>query len=455
VKELAVRTVCAANSERGRCPATRQAALDDFGTELSRWMAARGTGVRELARRAGYSYGYISQLRGGARIPSPEAAWDLDDALEADGALRRSAAAAAPRHGEASAGDSLGLIELARRAEASDIGGGTLELLAESADRLCRDYPTVDPKVLSGRARKHLDYVTDLLARRVTLVQHRDLLVIAGWLSALLACTLYDAREPAAAETARRMTRQFGEESGHGELVAWSFEIAAWYALVEGRFPRVVEECEAGLAHAGVSNAAVQLTLQASRAYARMGDTDAAKTLAAGKALLEQLPVPAHPEHHFVFDRDKFEFYTATVYTWLGTDDLAAEENAREVVARCVGPGDTVRWPTRLSTTLVNLGQIAGRRGDLDEAVGLGTKALRCGRRSAELLPRAAELEQRLAARYGGEPLVDEYGQLLREEIRALPPGALGTARRGRGQKDGRPSTALSELRTNDDDRTR
>jgi hypothetical protein len=219
------------------------------------------------------------------------------------------------------------------------------------------------------------------------------------------------------------MTRLFGENSDHAELVAWSFEIAAWYALVEGRFADCVALCEAGLAHTGVSNAAVQLTLQASRAYARLGDDQAAQMLKAGKAILEKVPVPAHPEHHFVFDRDKYEFYTATIYTWLGTDDKAAEENAREVVARCTGPDGQVRWPTRLSTTLVNLGQIAGRRGDLDEAVGLGEESLRCGRRSAELLPRASELERRLAARYGAERLVVEYGEVLREELRTLPPG--------------------------------
>jgi hypothetical protein len=137
-----------------------------------------------------------------------------------------------------------------------------------------------------------------------------------------------------------------------------------------------------------------------------------------------RLPIPEHPEHHFVFDRDKYEFYTATIYTWLGSDDAAAAENAREVVARCHGPGGVVIWPTRLSTTLVNLGQIAGRRGDLDEAVALGAQSLRCGRRSAELLLlRAAELERRLAARYGAEPLVNQYGDLLREEFRALAPG--------------------------------
>lgn len=384
-------------------------------------MAARCVGVRELARRAYCVPGHISNLRNGKANPSPELARSLDNALEAGGALVALAETNAP----VVQGGDLGLIELARRAEASDLGSGALELLGVSTERLCRDYPTVAPRVLSGQARSHLGYVTDLLGKRVTLSQHRELLVTAGWLSALLACTCYDADDHGAAEIARRMTRQFGEQAGHSELVAWSFEIAAWYALVEGKFDQTAVLCEAGLSHAGVSNAAVQLTLQAARAYARMGDGRAAKMLTMGGELLTRLPVPEHPENHFVFDRDKFEFYAATVFTWLGTDDHAAEENAREVVARCHGPGGAVTWPTRLSTTLVNLGQIAGRRGDLDEAVSLGAQSLRCGRRSAELLPRAAELERRLAGRYGSERLVDEYAELLREEFRVMPSGRV------------------------------
>lgn len=393
--------------------------MSGFGDELARLMMARGVGVRELARLVPCNPGHISNLRSGKANPSPDLARIVDDLLGAAGTLTALAAARGPAVPD---GD-LGLIELARRAEASDLGGGTLELLAASADRLCRAYATVYPRVLSDQARTRLGYVTDLLGKRVTLAQHRELLVVAGWLSALLACTYYDAGDRGAAETARRMTRQFGEHAGHGELIAWSFEIAAWYALVEGRFAQTIELCEAGLSHAGMSNAAVQLTLQASRAYARMGDDRAGKMLTAGGAVLARLPIPDHPENHFVFDRDKFEFYTATVYTWLGTDDAAAEENAREVVARCHGPGGVITWPTRLSTTLVNLGQIAGRRGDLDEAVSLGAESLHCGRRSAELLPRATELERRLAARYGAERLVNEYGELLREEFRALPSG--------------------------------
>src|ERR1700761_1834533 len=61
--------------------------MNGFGAELKRWMQARGIGVRELHRRSGYSAGYITQLRQGRRNPSMEAARDLDDALNAGGAL--------------------------------------------------------------------------------------------------------------------------------------------------------------------------------------------------------------------------------------------------------------------------------------------------------------------------------------------------------------------------------
>jgi transcriptional regulator with XRE-family HTH domain len=266
--------------------------MADFAAEVRRLMAERGMSLRGLARTAGYDPSYLSKILSGRKPASPYLAARLDDALGAEGKIRE-AAASVPDAPRSVPGEDLGLIELARRAEVSDLGDGTLELLQASADRLGRDYPTVDPRVLSGQTRTHLGYVTDLLGKRVTLAQHRELLVTAGWLSALLACTCYDAGDPGAAETARRMTRQFGQHAEHGELIAWSFEIAAWYALVEGRFARAVTLCEAGLAHAGISNAAVQLTLQASRAYARMGDDRAGKMLAAGGAVLARLPVPA------------------------------------------------------------------------------------------------------------------------------------------------------------------
>lgn len=65
----------------------RYTQMSEFGTELARLMATRGIGVRELARRAHYNAGHISNLRNGRARPSPELATDLDAALGADGSL--------------------------------------------------------------------------------------------------------------------------------------------------------------------------------------------------------------------------------------------------------------------------------------------------------------------------------------------------------------------------------
>jgi len=390
--------------------------MTDLGSELRRLLAERGMSLRGLARHVPCDSGNLSKIARGQRRPSPELAARLDEALGAGGRLAALAPAVAP----GALGTDLDLIEMARRAEASDLGSRTLELLSAAVDGMCRDYPGASAAALSARAGQHLQYVTQLLGGRVTLAQHRELLVIAGWLSALIACTCHDTGDAVTARTACRMTRQFGSQAAHAALVAWSFEIAAWFALVEGRYPETVALSEAGVEHAEVMSAGVQLSLQAAQGHARPGDTRVGQSLQVGRARLDRRPAPEHPGPHFVFDSAKYEFYVATILTWLGSDDAAAEAHAREVVRQC---GEAGGWPTRLDATRLNLGLLAARRGDLDNAISHSNAALWLPCRSAELLPRAGELCRAMADRYPGEHLVDKDGQELGGQRRALLPG--------------------------------
>jgi hypothetical protein len=102
-------------------------------------MAARGVGVRELARPVPCHTirGHISNLRSGKAYPSPDLAKILDGILGAARTLAALAAASGPVMPDGN----LGLIELARRAEVSNLGAGTLKLLAASTERLCRGCP--------------------------------------------------------------------------------------------------------------------------------------------------------------------------------------------------------------------------------------------------------------------------------------------------------------------------
>src|SRR5690606_27844112 len=88
---------------------------------------------------------------------------------------------------------------------------------AEAVDLLCRAYPVVPAATLRDRTPKRLAQVTRLLSGRITLDQHRELLVITGWLTALLGCAHYDLGEREDAETARQAAYEMGRQVGHGE----------------------------------------------------------------------------------------------------------------------------------------------------------------------------------------------------------------------------------------------
>jgi hypothetical protein len=205
------------------------------------------------------------------------------------------------------ADDPLISLALSRQVEATDLGMTTLDDVALVTDQLCREYPTVPAPMLRGRSEKALRYVIRLLDGRTTFQQHRELLVQAGWLAALLGCVEYDLGRRTSAEVTRRMAYRLGDQAGHGEIVGWAWEMAAWFALTEGRLKDAVDAARAGAEHSGGTNAGVQLRLQEARALARMGDDDAKQSWKTGGKSLQHLPRPEHPENHFVFDQSKYE----------------------------------------------------------------------------------------------------------------------------------------------------
>jgi hypothetical protein len=153
-------------------------------------------------------------------------------------------------------------------------------------------------------------------------------------MAVLLGCLHYDLGEREEAEAARQAAYQWARQAGHGEILAWAFEMSAWFALTEGRYEQLIEFAQAGQAIAGIGSAGVQLILQEAKGWSRLGDhgrADAA--IIRGAAMLGRLPAPAHPEHHFVFDHPKWMHYVSNCYVVLG-DNERAEEHALEVIAQ-------------------------------------------------------------------------------------------------------------------------
>ncbi|MFI0454009.1 hypothetical protein [Actinomadura sp. 6N118] len=321
-------------------------------------------------------------------------------------------------------------MELARLTEVSAIGAGTLEIIEEAVDLLCRAYPVTDAAVLRDRTKRRMKFVLDLLKGPLTFEQQREILVQAGWLSALLGCLHYDLGQREQAEVARQTAYQMGKQTGHGELMGWAYEMSAWFGLVEGCYEDVLDAAQRGQQFSGNSNATVQLTLKEAQAYSRLGTsfrTETREALERGAQVLNRLPTPSRPDHHFVFDHSKWVFYASTIYTSQG-DDERAEEYSQEVLTRHDRPDGTSNAPMRSGDARVNLAIVHARRGDLDEAVRQGLAAFEYNRQNYDLAMRGQDLAEVLDERYPAEPLAGQFYERLlaaREALRTYRPEQL------------------------------
>jgi hypothetical protein len=391
--------------------------MSDFGTELARLMAARGLGVRELARMTPCNPGHISNLRVGKARPSPELAAILDERLEAGGTLAALAPEPASRRRQLAATpdaatDEIAALALVRLAEASDVGSGTVERLELAVDELAIAYPGTPSADLYGRVRSYLGYVGRLLDARMTLAEHRRLLVVGGWLSLLAATTLIDLHRDPAAAAHLRTAAQMARETSHAEIAAWCLETQAWQVLTAGDYRRAVDISQAAQEIAPKSGSAfIQATAQEGRAWARLGAAPQTRAaLGRVEALVSPLPMPERPEHHYRYDPPKAQVYVATTLSWLG--DKAAEGLARQVLAAIEAPEVRPR-PRRAALARLDLALALTAANKHDEAAGVTMEAIRSGRLAPVDGRRAREIVLAVAER--GAPEAAELAEAYQE----------------------------------------
>ena len=202
-----------------------------------------------------------------------------------------------------------------------------------------------------------------LLDSRLTLAQHREVLVLAGWLALLVGCVEYDMRDVRSAEATRQAAASLGGEAGHAGIMAWAQEMTCWFALTQGRFRQVIEAARAGHDMAPNEAVAVQLAGQEAKAWARMGDRrEVELALDRGRRLLESLPYPSNIDNHFTFDPDKYDFYAMDCYRRTG-EDAMARMHAHEVLRKSTAPDGSLRSPMRASEAHTTLAVVSAREG--------------------------------------------------------------------------------------------
>jgi transcriptional regulator with XRE-family HTH domain len=282
-----------------------------LGAAIRRLRKLEGLTQAGLSRRTGYDRSYIGAVERAAARPSRELVERCERALQAGGELlllwtmtdpggSRPAILTGPASEVAALGERpdrdaavLEAVEVARRAEASGLGPGTLAGVERAVARLRDAAAGTPPRELVPAVLAQLRDVGRLLERRPTLGQHRRLLVAAGRLSLLLAQLWFEAGDREAAEAGRDAAFRLAGQAGHAELAAWSVEALALWALADGRFEDALALAQAGQDLAPpASSAAVQLALDEAQAWAALGDAGQAAG-ARHQAALTRAMLPA------------------------------------------------------------------------------------------------------------------------------------------------------------------
>lgn len=305
--------------------------------------------------------------------------------------------------------------EILARMRVSDVNAATLDALLITVERLCSDYVHMPAEQLVVEGRQWLRRLTDLLNKRLTLDQHREVLRLAGYLALLVGCVEHDLGDRTGSEVTRQGALSLGRESGSADVEGWAHEMQAWYALTRSDYRGVIAASNAGLEAAGNSSVSVQLAAQKAKAWARIGDRRQVEVaLDYGRNLLEALPYPENLDNHFVVDPGKFDFYVMDCYRLLGEDALA-RTYATEVLRNGTDVAGVERSPMRNAEARITLGVVAGREGDIDEAIHQGQLALAGDRKSIpSLLMTSRELAHVLAHRYPNRPELETYSEQLR-----------------------------------------
>ena len=401
-------------------------AMDDFARRLTAAMTARGIGVRALARRVHCDPALISRLAAGKQSPSPKIVSLLDDVLGTSGKLARTEPGhPLPDRPEPGLDGEIAAIEITRRTQTTDVGEITVGRLEQAVDELALAYPRTPPADLLGRVRGYLDYISGLLDGRVTLGEHRRILLSTGWLSLLSATCLIDLRRFGAANAYLRTAAQLSRETGHAEIAAWCLETKAWQFITSGEYWRAAELAQAAQRTAPRDGSAfIQATGQEARAWARLGNArEARKALARTEALVAPLPMPDRPEHHYQYDPAKADAYTATTLAWMG--DPGAARYARTVLGRLESGAEGPVRPRRAASARLDLALALTALDELDEAAETALTAVSSGLLVPSNIWRAEEvidvIDERGVSTAGD--LREAYDEFCAAARRALPPG--------------------------------
>jgi transcriptional regulator with XRE-family HTH domain len=349
--------------------------VQTFGDMLRQLRASAGLTQGELAKQSNWSQSQISRTEQNLFTPDDVTVQRLDWTLGANGQLITAYTSVRTPNSELACPgrDPLVFSDLMRKIHRTDVGRDTIHQLTVITEQLCCEYVSRRPEELREDAHHQLEYVQRLLAGPTRLSEHRDLLVIA-----------------------------------------WSFEMSAWFALTQGRLRSVLDYADAGIKAAPHASVAVQLAAQTARAHGRMGNrSEVRHAMDQGFRLLDSHERPIQPENHFVIDPAKWDFYAMDCYR-IGGDNTRAAEHAHEVLRLSVRPDGSDRSPMRATEARLTLAIVSLRDGDIDRATDWARTAFQADRKSINSLTMITdELYHEARTQFGDDPAINALNDVI------------------------------------------
>jgi transcriptional regulator with XRE-family HTH domain len=381
---------------RSVAPAVGRAALaDELAREIKRLRTEAGMSQRVLAGRIGYSRQYVSMAEWeDANLPSRELIVAIDAILNAGGRLvqlrqrasnlraqRGRPRGRTPSTGEGEeqtnrrdalrtvgfgivAGTGLQGLVLNAAQDSSSLSGSlnrpaveatTIESAAADLRRVATDY-VLNPDL--GNVLLELISIRDILAAQLKYAvrpsEMSELYVLMAATCAVLGSVSHDLAEPKAAVIQTRSAVRFAELAGHRSLITWSYCTWAMIHSWWGTSKDVLDVIDRIDDPYGLS--AVRLSGFAARAYAEMGDKDAAHEAIARScdehSKAADTGVLAEFGATFSFSPARRHYYNSMGHADLGEWSRALSEAGQTIGMYAPAQADT--WPATLTLAEIN-----------------------------------------------------------------------------------------------------
>ncbi len=269
-------------------------------------------------------------------------------------------------------------LEVTRQAAVSD--SAAVEDLNTVVEHYKRTFRSTPPAELYNEILGVRVHVGSLLDGTRAANNRPDLVVMAGWLSNLLALVTHDLDDRAASLVWCADVERCSREAGYPDLAGWAAQTRVLMSFYDGQAREAVTHAQRGQKLAPLGTVAhAKLVAQEMRAWALIGNSDeVSSTRWRAEKAIAKLPPNTPTQGTFSISLADDPPYTATSLLLLGRHKEAVEAT-RRVIATFYGPcaGEGRReHPSGFARTYLILALALAGLGKLDEAYAAGSMAL-------------------------------------------------------------------------------